>query len=63
MNMKESFSSSIEEDYNQLTIRDYFAARAMQSYIALNLPISIEELAGKAYEMADEMLVDRLFES
>lgn len=45
-----------------MTLRDYFAAKAMSSYIARpNLPISVtdEQLAFASYDMADAMLKAR----
>ena len=45
-----------------MTLRDYFAARAMQGFFASGtLPVSVsdEELAGAAYDMADAMLKAR----
>lgn len=45
-----------------MTLRDYFAAKAMQGVIAGGtLPVSVsdEELAGAAYDMADAMMKAR----
>jgi len=43
-----------------ITLRDYFAAKAMQSIIALNgRNISLQASAGHAYEAADAMLKAR----
>jgi hypothetical protein len=40
-----------------ITLRDYFAAKAMQSIIAINgRNISLQASAGHAYEAADAML-------
>ncbi len=47
-----------------MTLRDYFAAQAMQGFIAyanhkgINMP-SDDELAGAAYQLADAMLKAR----
>ena len=43
-----------------MTLRDYFAAKAMQAYLtAPETGWSFDELAGAAYEMADSMLKRR----
>ena len=45
-----------------MTLRDYFAAKTMSSYLARpNLPINVsdEELAFACYDMADAMLKAR----
>jgi hypothetical protein len=39
-----------------MTIRDYFAARAMQALIAARPNFKPETLSSTAYELADEML-------
>ena len=38
-----------------MTLRDYFAAKAMQSFV-LNKNILLDDAAGLAYKMADAML-------
>jgi hypothetical protein len=48
--------------YEGMTLRDYFAAKAMQGILASgNLPKSVQydELASVAYKMADAMLKAR----
>lgn len=50
------------EKSNGMTLRDYFAAKAMQGIFASgNLPNSVtdEKLAATAYEVADAMLKAR----
>jgi hypothetical protein len=44
-----------------MTLRDYFAAKAMQSYINLGSldATNFNYKAKKAYQMADAMLVER----
>jgi hypothetical protein len=45
-----------------MTLRDYFAAKAMSAYLARpNLPVSVtdEQLAFAGYDMADAMLKAR----
>ena len=48
--------------YNGMTLRDYFAAKAMQAYCSgpdWRLDCDPEDTAIAAYEMADEMLKAR----
>lgn len=42
-----------------MTLRDYFAAKAMQGMLAASEPYSTEELARYGYEVADAMLAAR----
>jgi hypothetical protein len=42
-----------------MTLRDYFAAKAMQACIAKGAPLVFDAIADKAYEMADAMLKAR----
>ena len=43
-----------------MTLRDYFAAKAMQAYLtAPDTGWEFDEVAGAAYEMADAMLKER----
>jgi len=42
-----------------MTLRDYFAARAMQSLIVTHNESGIPNVAGMAYLMADEMMKER----
>ena len=44
-----------------MTLRDYFAASAMQGYIAAGLPSdsTYDDLAEKAFKAADSMLEER----
>jgi hypothetical protein len=44
--------------YTGLSVRDYFAAQAMQGLVALAMPLP--EIADTAYKMADAMLKERL---
>jgi len=42
---------------NGMTLRDYFAAKAMQALIAAsNFDLSMQVIAGYAYEQADAMM-------
>ena len=42
-----------------MTLRDYFAARAMQGFLTGDYDLYPHELAKKAYELADEMIKAR----
>jgi hypothetical protein len=47
-------------DHDGLTLRDYFAAKAMQAYLtAPDTGWEFDEMAGAAYLMADAMLKER----
>jgi hypothetical protein len=50
-----------EEWMNGMTLRDYFAAKAMQGWTANPLPndSSIQDVAAWAYRQADAMLAAR----
>jgi len=50
--------STPEEWGNGMTLRDYFAAKAMQKYI--DEDSTTENIARASYEMADAMLKARL---
>lgn len=48
--------------YPGMSLRDYFAAKAMQAMVANNWPIIAEDgdaLAATAYKLADVMLAER----
>ena len=59
---KMAFPTGIQ-DHRGMTLRDYFAAKAMQSYItgAIINKVSIgdEDIAKDAYKMAEVMLTER----
>ena len=44
------------DPYNGMTLRDYFAAKAMQGILADPNTPEIMDIAGAAYEAADAML-------
>ena len=46
-------------DHDLMTLRDYFAAKAMQSYIFTESDIKASDLCSAAYAMADNMLAAR----
>jgi len=57
-----AFPTSQIADSDGMTLRDYFAAKAMQGMFASgNLPKSVQddELSSVAYQMADAMLKAR----
>lgn len=46
-------------DVSGLTLRDYFAAKAMQAHITNNLNLRPEDVAKWSYKHADVMLAER----
>lgn len=62
---KQAFPSTISSwdgDYidHGMTLRDYFAAKAMNAYLdGEDAPIAFSMIAERAYEMADAMLKAR----
>ena len=47
-------------DHGGMTLRDYFAAKAMQGFMADSfLQAEVDEFAARAYDMADAMLKAR----
>jgi len=49
----------IDKPEGGMTLRDYFAAKAMQACIEKGAPLVFNNIANKAYEMADAMLEAR----
>ena len=49
------------DDNHGMTLRDYFAAAAMQGYVAAGVPpdSTYDDLAEKAFKAADSMLEER----
>ena len=48
------------KQYNGMTLRDYFAAKALQGMLAeTSLKATVEEFANKSYELADAMMKAR----
>ncbi len=45
--------------YTGMTLRDYFAAKAMQGLLSSDVYAPVEKFAKQAYVMADEMLKAR----
>jgi len=60
MNNQPAFPSPYD-DQEGMTLRDYFAAKAMQGIISTNTSFlhNPEQLAAKAFEFADAMLKAR----
>lgn len=49
-----------EQDHPGMTLRDYFAAKAMQASISPSTtPDEFDEIARQSYQMADQMLQAR----
>lgn len=61
--MVENFADRIESVYkdlaDEMTLRDYFAAKAMQGFCAHDDWADLGHLAASAYRLADEMLKAR----
>ena len=56
-----AFPNPYYSDVDGMTLRDYFAAKAMQGLLAYGWKTE-ENVAPKAYAMADEMLKQREIE-
>jgi hypothetical protein len=52
-------SSQLYPAYSGMTLRDYFAAKAMQGLLASDVYAPIEKFATQAYAMADKMMEAR----
>jgi len=50
---------AFKEQSDGMTLRDYFAAKAMQGFLAFGVNAPANVFATKAYEMADAMLEAR----
>ena len=46
-------------DMEGMTLRDYFAAKSMQSYVAHNKAYDFDDIAAMSYRTADAMLKAR----
>ena len=53
------YEGSTRSDASGLSMRDYFAAKAMQSFIDSGWEGFGETVADAAYRMADDMLTER----
>ena len=54
-----AFPNPNRTDQEGMTLRDYFAAKAMQGLLASEVNAPIETFAKQAYAMADKMLEAR----
>jgi hypothetical protein len=54
-----AFPNPHRTDMNGMTLRDYFAAKAMQGLLASDVYAPIESFATRAYAMADAMMEAR----
>ena len=50
---------STRNEQQGMTLRDYFAAKAMQSYVAHNKSYDFDDIAAMSYRTADAMLKAR----
>jgi len=53
------YAFPLERNSTGMTLRDYFAARAMQAFLTGDYDLYPHEAAKKAYELADAMLEAR----
>ena len=56
-----AFPTDENADFNNkgMPLRDYFAARAMQSFIVTDTDWGVNQIAESAYKMADKMMEER----
>ena len=59
MNNPPAFPIHWENHSEGMTLRDYFAAKAMQAIISVHDNTTLEFVSGKAYQYADAMLKAR----
>ena len=59
MSEQPAFPTEMHHDTNGMTLRDYFAAKAMQSYLTTEHDCTVDEIAHDAYRQADAMLKAR----
>ena len=56
----QQFNGTTEPSLSGMTLRDYFAAKAMQALISEpSLKASMDEFAHRAYQIADIMMEER----
>ena len=48
------------EKYQGMTLRDYFAAKALQGLLASEVNDSMQEFISRSYKIADAMMEERL---
>lgn len=54
-----AFPRGTSSTYKGMTLRDYFAAKAVQGLLASDVNAPIDQFADLAYRVADEMLKAR----
>ena len=59
MNNEKAFPNPHLRSNDGITVRDYFAAKAMQAIISVHDNTTLEFVSGKAYQYADAMLKAR----
>lgn len=60
VDLKNAHGMLVPDRQSGMTIRDWFAGKAMQAYLtAPDTGWSFDEVAGAAYKMADAMLEER----
>jgi hypothetical protein len=59
MNKEKAFPNPHRTDMTGMTLRDYFAAKAMQGFLPEYVHENSDAIADKAYRMADAMLKAR----
>ena len=60
VDLKDAYGMLVPDRQSGMTLRDWFAGKAMQAYLtAPDTGWKFDELAGAAYEMADAMLKER----
>ena len=55
----ESFCRQTAVNASGMTLRDYFAAKAMQTYLSADISQDDSDIALNAYALADAMLAER----
>jgi len=54
-----AFPRGTSSTYTGMTLRDYFAAKALQGLLASDVNAPLEQFASQSYLVADEMLKAR----
>ena len=59
MNNEKAFPNPHLRDDSGMTLRDYFAAKAMQGLLSSDVNAKLEDFAKQSYKVADAMLKAR----
>lgn len=59
LNNKIGYHADIRQEWYGVTVRDYFAAKAMQAMLTRGAPLDSDQMALDAYVYADAMLKAR----